>query len=168
MNQQTVRVTYLELREPTLEAPAPVAGARAAVERPDPQEYLTLYRRVGGPVRWDQRLRMPAEELAALLGSDRLRIYVLRDDCGAALGFCEFDRGRFPEVELTNFGLVPAAQGRGLGRWLLAHALYQEWQASPSRLWLHTDSWDHPAALAVYRRAGFAVYAVRDEPPDDL
>jgi ribosomal protein S18 acetylase RimI-like enzyme len=168
MSQPTVRVTYLELRHAAGPVPARAAGERVAVERLGPEAYLELYRRVGGPVRWDQRLRMPAAELAALLQSDQLRIHVLRADSGAALGLCEFDRHGFPDVELKNFGVVPAAQGRGLGSWLLAQALDVEWQASPARIWLHTDTWDHPAALAVYRRAGFEVFDVRDEAPDDL
>ena len=76
--------------------------------------------------------------------------YVLRDQHGAALGFCEFDWEAFPHIELKNFGLIPAAQGRGLGPWL------------------HTDTWDHPAAKHVYERAGFRVYDVRDERADAL
>ena len=57
---------------------------------------------------------MPAEALTALLQSS-LQIYVLRDAAKQAPGFCEFDRSQFPETELKNFGLVPAAQVRGLG-----------------------------------------------------
>jgi ribosomal protein S18 acetylase RimI-like enzyme len=106
---------------------------------------------------------MPREELAALLGGESLHIYVLRDEGGQALGFCEFDRGALPEIELKNFGLVPEAQGRGLGPWLLSVALQGEWRFDPTRIWLHTDTWDHPAAVRVYERAGFHVYAVREE-----
>jgi ribosomal protein S18 acetylase RimI-like enzyme len=118
---------------------------------------------VGEPLRWDQRLLMPKAELAALLAGGSLNIYVLRDAHRLALGFCEFDRRAFPEVELKNFGLIPGAQGRGLGAWLLSVALREEWTAIPARIWLHTDTWDHPAAIRVYERAGFRVYAVRDE-----
>ena len=128
------------------------------------ETYLQLYRRVGEPHRWDQRLRMPEAELLALLDGGSLDIYVLRSEERQALGFCEFDRREFPEVELKNFGLVPEAQGRGLGSWLLSVALLVEWRYSPSRIRLHTDNWDHPAAVRVYERAGFRAYDVRDEP----
>jgi GNAT superfamily N-acetyltransferase len=131
-------------------------------ERLSREEYLELYRRVGAPLRWDQRLLMPAEVLSALLQS-ALQIYVLRDHAGIALGFCEFDRSGFPEIELKNFGLTPEAQGHGLGPWLLAMALQHEWNAGLERIWLHTDSWDHPAAVPLYKRCGFRVYAVRQE-----
>lgn len=111
---------------------------------------------------------MPAAELAALLQGETLDIYVLRDAAGRALGFCEFDRASFPDIELKNFGLIAPAQGRGLGPWLLNIALREEWQFDPTRIWLHTDSWDHPAALRVYERAGFKIYAARDEPSGPL
>jgi ribosomal protein S18 acetylase RimI-like enzyme len=158
-----LRVTYLELREPPLPPPPHAGGERIALESLSSSIYLALYQRVGEPLRWDQRLLMPREELAALLGGESLHIYVLRDEGGQALGFCEFDRGALPEIELKNFGLIPEAQGRGLGPWLLSVALQGERRSNPTRIWLHTDTWDHPAAVRVYERAGFHVYAVREE-----
>jgi GNAT superfamily N-acetyltransferase len=145
--------------------PADAAGSELiGAERLTREAYLALYRKVGAPVRWDQRLSMPDAELDAMLAADSCRIYVAREPLGNALGFCEFDLSEFPSVELKNFGMVPQAQGRGLGPRLLAVALYQEWQCGPKRIWLHTDTWDHPAAVRVYERAGFETYAVRDEP----
>ena len=158
----TLRVTYMELRDPP---PSPVyaRSERIARERLALGEYLALYRSVGESVGWDQRLRMPEAQLQALLDSEYLNVYVLRNAAGRALGFCELDRTMFPEIELKNFGLMREAQGRGLGSWLLSVALYEEWKSRPSRIWLHTDTWDHPAAIRVYDRAGFRVYAIRDE-----
>lgn len=130
-------------------------------------DYLDLYGRVGEPVHWDQRLKMPRRELIRLLDSKRSRIYVLRDGHGQALGLCEFER-RLPDIELKNFGLVPSAQGKGLGSWLLRTALHHEWNLRPGRIWLHTDNWDHPAAMHLYESAGFRIYRVREEPPGDL
>ncbi len=168
MAGEIVRVTYLELRRaPAAAAPVP-EGLAVARERPGPEAYLALYRAVGGPLRWDSREKLGRAALAELLASPALAIHVLRDATGAALGFCEFDRRGFPTLELTHFGLVPAAQGQRRGPWLLAHALGCEWRDGARRIWLHTDTWDHPAALAVYARAGFVVTAVRDEPADGL
>lgn len=161
-----LRVTYMELREPPPAGSPSARRERICREELNSQTYLHLYRRVGEPYRWDQRLRMPEGELMALLGGGALDVYVLRNEHGQALGFCEFDRREFPDVELKNFGLVPEAQGRGLGSWLLAVALLETWRYSPSRVWLRTDDWDHPAAVRVYQRAGFRVYDVRDEPVD--
>jgi GNAT superfamily N-acetyltransferase len=162
-NETVLRVTYLEQSEPALPPALYWGSERVTLERMACPDYLGLYRRVGGPLRWDQRLSIPAAELAALLGGEALHIYVLRDVHGEALGLCEFDRRHFPQIELKNFGLVPEAQGRGLGPWLLATALQGEWRSNPDRIWLHTDTWDHPAAIPIYERAGFRVFEVRDE-----
>jgi GNAT superfamily N-acetyltransferase len=167
VDQTVVEVTYLELRSAPASSASRQATERVAEEKLSREEYLTLYRRVGSPLRWDQRLHMPAEELTALLQSS-LRIYVLRDSANDALGLCEFDGAGFPEIELKNFGLVPEAQGRGLGPWLLGISLQREWSRGPGRIWLHTDTWDHPAAIPTYERAGFRVYAVRQEPVGPL
>ena len=161
-----LRVTYLEQSEP---APPPGlywGSERVVIERMTRQDYLALYQRVGAPLRWDRRIMMPTAELDALLAGGSLHIYVLRDLKDEALGFCEFDRLDFPQLELTHFGLVPEAQGRGLGPWLLATALQGEWRTNPDRIWLHTDTWDHRAAVQIYERAGFRVTDVRDEPVD--
>jgi GNAT superfamily N-acetyltransferase len=166
--QDTLRVTYLEQNTPAAPPALYWGSERVTIERPAREAYLALYRRVGEALRWDQRTSMPPPELDALLAGGALHIYLLRDREGAALGFCEFDRRQFPQIELKNFGLVPEAQGRGLGPWLLATALQGEWRSNPDRIWLHTDEWDHPAAVQIYERAGFRVFDVRDEPAAPL
>jgi GNAT superfamily N-acetyltransferase len=163
-----LRVTYLEQTEPARPPALYWGSERVALERMAREPYLALYVLVGESLGWDQRLSMSEAQLEALLGGDSLRIYVLRDISGDALGFCEFDRSGFPQIELKNFGLVPEAQGRGLGQWLLATALQGEWRSNPDRIWLHTDTWDHPAAQRVYERAGFRVFDVRDGPAEPL
>ncbi len=163
-NHPLLRVTYLEQGTP---APPPAlywGSERIGIERPSIDAYLALYRRGGGPLHWEQRTAMPRTDLESLLNGEALRIYVLRDVGGNALGFCEFDRSEFPQIELKNFVLVPEAQGRGLGPWLLSTALQGEWRSNPGRIWLHTDVWDHPAELRFYESAGFRVFDVRDEP----
>jgi len=155
-------VAYMEM--PALLSGDPVApslpGAYVSPERFDLSRYLDLYRVVGGPAQWDQRLRMPAADLETLLASPSTHINVLRVN-GETAGFCEFNGVGQPEVELVHFGLVPAFQGRRLGPFLLDRALRAAWSHEPQRLWLHTDTHDHPAAQSVYRRAGFRVYAQR-------
>ena len=168
MNHISVRVSYLELTQAPAPIPVHPGQERVSRENLSVDEYLDLYRRVGEPLRWDQRLKMPVAELRRLLRSAESQIYVLKGAAGQALGFCEFERGDLHEVELKNFGLVPAAYGRGLGRWLLLTALHEEWALHPRRIWLHTDNWDHPAAAHVYQMAGFRVYMVKDQPPGDL
>lgn len=99
---------------------------------------------------------MPSSELAQLLDDASTSLFIMREG-GAAIGLCEFVNCGQPDVELTNFGLIPQAQGRRLGPYLLNCALRATWAASTRGVWLHTDTNDHPGAQTVYQKAGFAV-----------
>ncbi|MBV8855019.1 MAG: GNAT family N-acetyltransferase [Sinobacteraceae bacterium] len=164
---ELLRVSYLELTRAPAPAPAHTGPECIACEKLAVEEYLDLYQRIGAQVRWDQRLQMPRAALIELLQSARDQLYVLRDERRQILGFCEFERVG-EEAELKNFGLIAAAQGRGLGTWLLRTALHHEWSQRPARIWLHTDNWDHGAALHMYQSAGFRIYQLCDEPPGEL
>ncbi len=157
-------VTYMEMTAPPeREALSrPVIGVQIGRERLSRVDYLDLYRAVGEPLQWDQRLRMTWGALDTLLGDIGTEIYVLRLG-ERAIGLCEFVGAGSHEVELTNFGLVAEFQGRGLGPFLLDHALRSVWARSPHRVWLHTDTNDHANAQATYRRAGFRVHSQRWE-----
>ena len=53
-------------------------------------------------------------------------------------------------VEILSFGLVPGKQGRGLGGSALTTAVDLAWTTfgeQVSRVWLHTNNFDHPNAL---------------------
>ncbi|MER8480717.1 GNAT family N-acetyltransferase [Mesorhizobium sp. M1163] len=157
-------VTYLEMTGPPSGAgsAAPAPGAAVMRETLGLADYISLYRAVGEPVQWDQRLRMPLGDLERLLASPSTHIHVLRVD-GEAAGLCEFTGVGEPVVELAHFGVVPALQGRKLGPYLLDRALRAVWSHEPERVWLHTDTHDHPGARSVYGRAGFKAYAQRME-----
>ena len=158
-------VTYMEAVAPAANAPLapPAPDVVVTRERLDAKAYLTLYTAVGTSLQWDLRLRMPRAELEAHLAKPSTIIFVLRLG-GQAVGLCEFDCTGEAEVELVYFGLVPEVQGRRLGPYLLDFALRQAWAAhSPRRVWLHTDTNDHPKAQEVYRRAGFTVFDRRYE-----
>ena len=161
-------VTYMEMRNPPEgpALPAPSADLSICEERLSVADYIALYRAVGAPLDWDSRLRLPQDTLAAFLSAPSTRIFVLRERGGAA-GFCEFDAAGMPDIELTHFGLVPAAYGRRLGPFLLDTALRAVWSEATWRLWLHTDTKDHAKAQATYARAGFAAYKQQvEEFPD--
>lgn len=144
-------------RQPPPAPPSPFPGRTSvAHERPAITDYLDLYAAVGTPVNWDQRLRMPRTALQALLDDDSTRLFVLRLDA-TAVGMCEFVSVLDAEVELTNFGLVPAAQGKGLGPFLLRTALNYVWSASTRRIRLRTDTADSPHAIPTYEKAGFRI-----------
>jgi ribosomal protein S18 acetylase RimI-like enzyme len=158
-------VTYLELNQSPAGPPVapPTAIAEVRLDRLSVEDYVALYRAVGGPVQWDQRLRLAHDKLAGLLEGESIDLFLLRLD-GSAVGFCEFERQGYPDIELANFGLIPEVQGRGLGRFLLDRALRAVWHhRRPFRIWLHTDTNDHPNALPLYKSFGFREFAQRIE-----
>jgi GNAT superfamily N-acetyltransferase len=64
-------------------------------------------------------------------------------------------------VEIAYFGLLPEYFGRGWDGHLLTRAVETAWGLGASRVWLHTCTLDHPAALPNYLRRGFR--RVREE-----
>ena len=106
---------------------------------------------------WTSRRKLSDAELAALRNDPRLEVHVLMAE-GVPAGFAELDRRTEGEIELVQFGLLPAFIGQGLGRYFLQWAIDKAWSYRPTRFWLHTDTKDHPAALPNYLKAGFAVY----------
>ena len=154
-----LQVTYLEMTEPPRGPAQRVQpdGLSIKAERLDVDSYLALYRAVGDAVQWDSRLRMERTDLERLLSHEAMLLVILRDG-EAAAGLCEFVGVGSLDIELAHFGIVPNLYGRGLGAALLTRALQLCWQFSPTRIWLHTDTNDHPGALALYERAGFRRY----------
>jgi ribosomal protein S18 acetylase RimI-like enzyme len=157
-------LTYMEMTAPPqgkqLHAPINSAVIRRVIL--SHTDYVALYRAVGSPWQWDDRLTMLADTLQSLLQNPTTHLYLLllNDE---PLGLCEFVEVGKSDVELTNFGLIPQAQGRRLGPFLLDYSLRLIWMETTRRVWLHTDTNDHPAAQKVYQRAGFRVYAERWE-----
>jgi len=119
--------------------------------------YLYLYTSVGRPYQWYNRLMMPASELQELLNNEHTAIYVLYLH-GVPAGFAEFDLTEASATEIVYFGLSCEFTGRKLGMPFLNWCIREAWQRPINRLWLHTCNLDHPAALKLYRKAGFEIY----------
>jgi GNAT superfamily N-acetyltransferase len=154
-----VTVYYLEMRAPSPRiVPAPREGLTVRhVPAPSVPDYRSLYNAVGKDYYWLSRRKMTDEALAALLGDPRNELHVLHVDETPA-GFAELDRRQAQEIELVQFGLLPAFIGRGLGKWFLQWTIDRAWRYQPQRLWLHTCSLDHPAALPNYQQAGLVLF----------
>ena len=152
------------LREPShLEPIALPEDARIdRVSCPTVAFYRFLYAEVGGPWLWYERRRWSDAEIARTVQDPAVEIWVLFIG-GQPAGYAELDRRISNEIELAYFGLMPDFIGRRLGPCLLRFAIRQAWAASPKRLWVHTCSLDHPAALGLYEREGFVRFDVTEQ-----
>lgn len=138
--------------------------------RPSADFSQFLFCAVGHHWRWFSRLSWTYPQWQEYVQQPSVRTWVLYQQ-GVPAGFFELRRHTDASIELTFFGLLPAMIGQGLGRSLLQAAIHsaQQWEPA-TRLWVHTCSADHPAALGVYQRAGFVVIDTHIAPydvPDD-
>lgn len=149
--------TYLEMRSRDELQPARVddPGVRVTlIDNCPPSLYRTLYRSVGAQYHWTDRLGWSDETIRAHLDQPAISLWVMTVEEVTA-GYFELRRHPDDSVEIAYFGLMPDFIGRGLGKHLLTEAAERAWALGPSRVWLHTSTLDHPAALANYLRRGF-------------
>lgn len=160
--------TFLEMREPAAPRPEPAAmSARLRhVVDPDPDWYLALFHLVGDPYLWFSRLAMGRDSLRSILHDPAEHVYAVESG-GFDAGLLELDFRTSGECEIAYFGVSAALVGIGVGRWLMNRTLELAWAKPIRRLWVHTCSLDHPAALDFYCRSGFVPYARKLEIADD-
>lgn len=159
-------VTHLEMRARPMPAAPSGSIALRGIERPDIGWYRTLYRAIGEDWLWFSRLEMTDGELATVLHRPGNETYAAISD-GQEAGLVELDRRDPGDVEISFFGLKPDATGKGLGPAMMAETLRLAWSPETRRVWLHTCTLDHPAALTFYRRQGFVPFARQIEVVDD-
>ncbi|MBZ0218794.1 MAG: GNAT family N-acetyltransferase [Fimbriimonadaceae bacterium] len=161
-------VTYLEMHS----APPRKSGVARPdltleqVENPDPVWYRGIYSAIGEEFLWFSRIVMPDDKLCDILQDPKAEVFALRKNSRDA-GLLELDLRRLPDIEIAFFGALPDMVGDGAGRWLMTRALELAWAHKPDRVWLHTCSFDHPAALPFYIRSGFTPYKRAVEVVDD-
>jgi GNAT superfamily N-acetyltransferase len=159
--------THLEMTA----RPAPHSDPAGAwtlrrVDAPTLDWYRDLYGRVGQPWLWVSRIRLPDAELAATIQSPSMEIHALSHE-GHDEGLLEMDFREPEQCEIVSFGLTEKLVGTGAGRWLMNRAQEIAWAHPIKRLWLHTCTLDHPAALAFYQRSGFRPFRRQVEVVND-
>ena len=160
-------VTHLEMTVRPAPRPDPSGvGTLRRVEMPPLDWFRDLYRRVGEEWLWISRIRMPDPELADIIQSPQVEVYALAHE-GRDEGLLELDFREPDQCEIVFFGVTAKLVGTGAGRWLMNRALELAWSRPVTRVWLHTCTFDHPAALAFYQRTGFRAFRRRIEVRDD-
>jgi GNAT superfamily N-acetyltransferase len=156
-------VTFLDMKaRPSAIPPQPrgkIALLRA--DRPPVHFYRYLYDVIGREYYWVDRKKMSDIQLAALLGEERIELYVLYVD-GCPAGMAELDFRDAAFANLAYFGLVPEYVGRRFGFFFLYHTAVNAWARPISRLLINTCTLDHPRALPLYQRLGFVPYNRED------
>jgi GNAT superfamily N-acetyltransferase len=160
-------VTHLEMTErPALRPDPPGAWTLRRVETPGLDWYRDLHRRVGEEWLWFARLRITDAELAAIIQAPGVEVYALVQD-GRDEGLLELDFRDAGQCELVYFGVTAQLIGGGAARWLMNRALERTWSRPVGRFWVHTCTFDHPAAVAFYQRSGFRAFRRQIEIADD-
>jgi predicted metal-dependent phosphoesterase TrpH/GNAT superfamily N-acetyltransferase len=156
--------TYLQITSRDQFKPALEKKASARVERIEQCSvdlFRHFYREVGRQYHWTDRLEWTGEQIRQYLDRPEISFWVLfvRDE---PAGYFELRRDTAASVEIAYFGLLPAFIGQGLGKYLLSVAVDRAWTFGPQKVWLHTSTLDHPAALRNYLARGFDVERTED------
>ena len=153
-------ITYLQMNAPEELSPARASDpdfiVREAVER-DWRLNRAMYLLVGEQWGWIDKLGWSDEDWKRYAADEQRRTFVATWR-GATAGYYELRRDEAGAVEVVSFGLAPDFIGRGLGGVLLTDALRRAWAWDAQRVWLHTCTLDHPAALKNYLARGMQVY----------
>lgn len=154
-----VITTYLEMRSLAELRPKLCADERFWIGEATVKQWQFnkfLYLTVGSPWAWNDKRDWTHDQWRQYAESDQLRTFGAYYD-GSPAGYYELHHDG-DEVEIMYFGLLPAFVGRGLGGALLSRAIEEAWRMEPRRVWVHTCTLDHPAALANYLARGMKIY----------
>ena len=159
--EHEVTTWYLEMLSPSMLLPARAPAWQHRIERarrPSAAFARFLYATVGGHYSWTDRLGWSKARWDAFLGREQVELHTLQLN-GAPAGYAELERQPEGNTQLTYFGLMPEAFGRGFGGWLLTYATQRAWEApGTKRVWVHTCTLDAPAALRNYQARGFCLF----------
>lgn len=154
-----VVTTYLEMTDRAkLQAKLLTDLQFRVLEATIPQWRLNrfLYELVGAAWSWRDKLTWTEAQWKSYVERENLRTFVASYG-GALAGYFEL-LAQDMDVEIACFGLAPEFIGRGFGGPLLSRAIEEAWSIGPRRVWVHTCTLDHPAALVNYQARGMAIY----------
>jgi GNAT superfamily N-acetyltransferase len=152
--------SYLEMRDRSALRPARVDDPQIAIDQVDdwtPDFWRHLYAEVGRRYVWVDRLQWTDEDIRRYLGDPAVSLWVMTVR-GQLAGYFELRREPEGAVEIVYFGLLEPFIGHGLGGHMLTEAVERAWDRGATRVWLHTNTLDHPGALPNYLKRGFTVF----------
>lgn len=156
---------YLEMTDAAQLRPSPAPAEAMQVRRleePDPEQNRFFYQSIGAEWQWHDRLSWDLDRWREYVSRPELTTWIASVS-GNAAGYFELEDQAESGVQIVYFGLLPGFVGRGLGGYLLTTTIRQAWATGACRVWVHTCSLDHPAALANYKARGFHVYKIEEK-----
>lgn len=135
--------------------PLPPGFAFVRPDLEDVDAFKQLYHAVGDPWLWFGRLTKSDEDIRSILTAPTTILRYLLDSAGLPVGLFEAEQQGEDTLEVVYFGLIPEATGQKLGPAMMEHGVAEAWRPTITRTWLHTCTFDSPAALSFYRRQGF-------------
>jgi GNAT superfamily N-acetyltransferase len=144
---------------PAGEPSIPVEIVRSELVCPEFNRFL--YTAVGGDWFWTDRLGWSWSRWREWLDRPGVETWVAWSR-GTPAGYGLLDAQAHGQVEVADFGLLPAFIGRRVGGFLLTEVLRRAWSLAERwperertrRVWVHTCSLDGPAALPNYEARG--------------
>jgi len=161
---QSYTTFYLEMTAPTeLREKSPRPDLQIVeCEVPQPELNRFLYALVGQAWDWSDLDSWSDAQWRELVEQEGHRTWVAYHR-GAIAGYYELYRPDGRNAEIRYFGLAGDFMGLGFGGPLLSHALRSAWDwPGTERVWVHTCTLDHPAALANYQARGLRIYRQED------
>lgn len=166
-------VAFLQMLEPAELRPAQPVACLTLVRVRDPvgrdaDVLRDLHDEIARPHHWSSLAWSNDRWRRWLTTQEQHHWFIVLDE--ARIGWACLQRHGDEEVEIDNFGLVPAAIGRGYGGAALTMLVQTAWglvtegetepgeRCTRGRLWLRTSSFDHPNAVANYKARGFQEY----------
>ncbi len=150
--------TYLEMTAPQQLKPGRDSGLvvqQAAVPCPELNRFL--YAAVGHRWYWTDRRNWTYDQWLTYLQKETVQTWV-GTVSGNPAGYFELEKKPDGSVLIVYFGLLSQFIGQGHGGRLLTVALEQAWAMTATRVWVHTNNLDGPAALKNYQARGLEIY----------
>jgi ribosomal protein S18 acetylase RimI-like enzyme len=117
-----------------------------------------FYKEVGRDFFWRDRLKWRDQDWLDYINNDFFKLYILKYNNKFA-GYYEllYDP-KNSSMEIPYFGIFKEFYGKGIGGYLLTHAILSSFEQKTNKVWVHTCTLDHPNALKNYLARGMRIF----------
>ena len=117
-----------------------------------------FYKEVGRDFFWRDRLKWRDQDWLDYINNDFFKLYILKYN-NKFVGYYEllYDP-KNSSMEIAYFGIFKEFYGKGIGGYLLTHAILSSFEQKINKVWVHTCTLDHPNALKNYLARGMKIF----------